>query len=369
MANKSIEKATTAEITPINKGNYSMETEERNALFEKYRGEGWEAEYKKYRRDWVENAKKRIVSDYPLLVDCELSSLCNLKCPMCYTITDEFKKKNNAKLMDDKLYYKIIDEIAYKVPALRLSLRGECTLHPRLVEFVKYAKCYGINDISFLTNGSNLTVDFFVELAEAGVNWITISLDGLHEIYEKIRYPLKFQDILEKIKIIKQIKDKRNWHRPVIKIQTIYPAIKGVQEEYYNTFAPFVDLVAFNPLIDYLQNDKIEDIVYNESGFCCPQPYQRLVIFSDGTATTCSNDESADIGIGNANESSIYELWHDEKERQIRDIHSSSFGFHQLHTCKLCYLPRKTEDSESFTVNGREVIVENYVGRSQTVGK
>ncbi|CAK8719154.1 hypothetical protein GKODMF_10720 [Candidatus Electrothrix gigas] len=78
---------------PINKGNYSMDTQERERLFETYRSEGWEQEYELYRKNWVDFPKKQYVSEYPLLVDLELSSLCNLHCPMCYTITDEFKKK------------------------------------------------------------------------------------------------------------------------------------------------------------------------------------------------------------------------------------------------------------------------------------
>ena len=96
---------------PINKGNYSMDTPERETLFEQYKGEGWETEYAEYRRLWSDNAKQQIVSDFPLLVDIELSSICNLKCPMCYTITDEFKRLVNTKRMDWDLYTKIIDEI------------------------------------------------------------------------------------------------------------------------------------------------------------------------------------------------------------------------------------------------------------------
>jgi len=44
---------------PINKGNYSMDTDERERLFEGYRGEGWKAEYSQYRTDWVKCAKEK----------------------------------------------------------------------------------------------------------------------------------------------------------------------------------------------------------------------------------------------------------------------------------------------------------------------
>ena len=83
-----------------------MDTVHREIEFEKKKGFGWEKEYKEYRSKWVKNAKNKIVDEYPLLVDIELSSICNLKCPMCYTITDGFKKKVDTKRMDLDLFKK-----------------------------------------------------------------------------------------------------------------------------------------------------------------------------------------------------------------------------------------------------------------------
>ena len=89
---------------PINKGNYSMDTQERELEFEAKKGFGWEKEYKDYRSKWISHPKNKFVSDYPLLVDIELSSICNLKCPMCYTISEGFKEKVNTKRMDWDLF-------------------------------------------------------------------------------------------------------------------------------------------------------------------------------------------------------------------------------------------------------------------------
>ena len=146
---------------PINKGNYSMDTPEREAEVEARRGYGWEEEYADYRMQWTTNAKEQIVRDYPLLVDIELSSLCNLKCPMCYTITEEFAQNVCTTRMDWDLYTRIIDEIAGKVPAIRLSLRGEATLHKRFPECVSYARDRGIKEISTLTHGGKLKLSYF----------------------------------------------------------------------------------------------------------------------------------------------------------------------------------------------------------------
>ncbi|HSA06690.1 MAG TPA: radical SAM protein [Candidatus Gastranaerophilales bacterium] len=351
---------------PINKGNYSMETPEREELFEKYRGEGWEEEYKNYRKNWSELPKNFQVEDYPLLVDLELSTVCNLKCPMCYTITDEFKSKINSEFMEFELFKKLIDEIKEKVPAIRLSLRGEPTLHPKFSECIKYAKEKGIKEISFLTNASKLTPEYFEKIMFSGVDWITISVDGLNETYENIRRPLKFNETLEKIKKIKAIKEKHNSNKPVIKVQSIWLAIKDNYEEFYETFAPYVDLIAFNPLIDYLENDENIDYIEN---FSCPQLYQRMVVCADGSVNACSNDENSFYTVGNANESSIYEIWHNEKYQKIRELHKQENGFKNFEMCKKCYIPRLTEDSNPYKLKDREFVVKNYVNRVQIIGK
>ncbi len=351
---------------PINKGNYSMDSAEREALFERHRGDGWEAEYAEYRRNWSEYPRQQHVSEYPLLVDIELSSLCNLTCPMCYTITDKFKQQVNTTRMDWELYKKIIDEIDGKVPAIRLSLRGEATLHTKFIEAIKYAKDHGIKEVSMLTHGGKLTLPYFKKMVEAGIDWITISVDGLDETYERVRKPLKFRDLLDKIKSIKQYKEERKLKRPVIKVQGIWPAIaESGADAYYNTFAPCTDLVAFNPLIDYLANDT--HIEYIEE-FTCPQQYQRLVIGADGLVMKCSNDEENREVVGDLKQESVYQVWHGKKMQSVRDMHLKPRGFLQSAVCRKCYLPRVTED-EAAAVGGRTFFVKNCVHRIQEIGK
>lgn len=352
---------------PINKGNYnSFETPEREKLFEQYKAEGWEKEYQEYRKNWTKFPKEQIVNEYPLLVDIELASVCNLKCPMCYTITDEFKEKVNAKLIDFELFKKIIDEIAGKIPALRLSLRGESTLHPKFIECIKYAKDKGIKEISTLTNGSKLELEYFKKIVDAGIDWITISVDGMADEYEKIRRPLKFNETLQKIKDMHQYKLDSGLHKPVIKIQSLWPSIKKDPSKFFDTFEPITNLIAFNPLIDYLQNDS--DIVYIEN-FSCPQLYQRLVVGADGSVMMCSNDEENDHIIGNANTENVYNIWHGEALNKVRALHKKQDGYKNLDVCKRCYLPRATEASETSEVNGRKFDILNYVNRAQNVGE
>ena len=353
--------------TPINKGQFTLESPEREAEFEKKRGFGVEEDYQENRRQWTEFPGQQYVADYPLHVDIELSSLCNLRCPMCYTIRKEFKKKVNARLMDYDLFTKVVDECTEGgVYSIRLSFRGESFLHPRIVDCVRYAKQKGIKEVSTLTNGLRLDEEMFGRVMEAGMDWITISFDGLGKTYEQIRRPAKYERAVEKIANYARIKKEAGRVKPVIKVQSIFPAIQDDPKAFYDVFAPITDMVSTNPLIDYLQKDDKDTILYEEN-FSCPQLYQRLVIGADGQIMMCSNDENNDQVVGDANKQSIHEMWHGDELEKARLSHKLHKGIKDYPVCVKCYLPRKTE-SAVVKVGDREVIAENYIGRSQMVG-
>jgi len=355
------------EYIPINKGHFDLDSPERIESFHEKMALGWEkSEYVKYRHDWENLPKQKIIREYPLQVDMELSSKCNLQCPMCYTSTKEFIETVDRCFLDIDLYKKVIDEVANKVYAIRLSWRGEPTLNPHFIEAIKYAKDSGVREVSFLTNCSNLTLELFKEIVNAGADWITISIDGIWETYDGIRKPLKFDETFKKIKDIYHYKTKNSLVKPTIKIQTIWPAIRDNPEEYYDLFMPYTDLISFSPLIDYLGKDK--EIIYEES-FSCPQLYERLYVAADGKVMMCNNDEFEKHVIGNAIEESIFDIWHGKKLTKIRELHNKQNGFKQLEMCRKCFFPRKTEVNEVATVNGREIKIENYINRNQTIGE
>ena len=355
------------QVIPINKGHFDLDTPDRIDEFHARLGRNWD-QYEEYRHSWFHYPSKQIVRDYPILVDVELASSCNLKCPMCYTTTDHFKETVKRKIMKWDLYTQVIDEVADHIFALRLSWRGESTLHPKFVDAVRYAKDKGIREVSFLTNGYKLDIGYFKQLHEAGADWITVSFDGIGEEYNRIRAPLVYEEMLDKLRCIQDYKETNNIEKPVIKIQGIWPSIRDDPEGFYRTLADVSDLVAFNPLIDYLDNDKPEDILYEEN-FSCPQIYQRLFVSSTGDAIMCNSDEYGEEIIGNVHEESIHEIWHGEKLQRIRDLHAERDGFMKVPVCTRCFYPRLTQVTETAVVMGRQINIENYVNRVQTVGK
>ena len=91
----------------MNKGHFCLDTEGRLSEFSQKLASGWPEEYTEYRRLWAELPASRAIREYPLLIDLELASICNLKCPMCYTITEEFKQQVTKGFMDLDLFKRI----------------------------------------------------------------------------------------------------------------------------------------------------------------------------------------------------------------------------------------------------------------------
>ena len=58
---------------------------------------------------------------------------------------------------------------------------GEPLTHPDIVEFVGIAKKAGIFGVNIETDGLNLTADICSQLISAGVDVLTVHLDGWNE--------------------------------------------------------------------------------------------------------------------------------------------------------------------------------------------
>ena len=125
-----------------------------------------------------------ISASFPTHLEIEAASKCQMKCPMCWTT---YMKENVKGIMKMDLYKKIVDEAAANNTfSIKLSWRGEPMLHPKLMEMIKYAKNKGIKHVAFLTNAELLTKKKCYELLESGCDWISISADGVDEIYREL---------------------------------------------------------------------------------------------------------------------------------------------------------------------------------------
>ena len=108
---------------------------------------------------------------------------CNLKCVHCYARSEDISYDNE---LTHEQSLAMIDDLAdFGVPVLLFS-GGEPTVHPRLVEYAKYAVSKGMRSV-ISTNGTLITKEKAKLFKEIGLSYVGISLDGLEETHDKFR--------------------------------------------------------------------------------------------------------------------------------------------------------------------------------------
>lgn len=303
--------------------------------------------FQEYRRKWNEWPLTFHVGEFPLFIDVEVTSACNLKCPFCATT---YRGKLIKKgFMSFETLKKIIDEgVGNNFYGVKFNIRGEPLLHPQIHEFVNYAKNKGLIDVYFNTNAMLLEEEMALKLIEAGLDRLSISFEGYtKEVYERHREGAVYETVLSNIERIQALKKRLGVEHPKIRVQTVMlPDIEDTFDEYKRFWSARADEVGF---LDYKEMKvKKKGIKYS---WACPQIWQRMAIWWDGTILPCNHDDDGLIALGNLNEMTIKDAWQSEKLNRIRDIHKRGIA-HEISACDGCYL----RDSEIMKLTDGENI-------------
>ena len=292
-------------------------------------------EYIEYRRKWNENPRDFVVGDFPIHMDVETITECNLRCIMCYYA---FAPPEPSK-MPTELFEKVINEGAKKgLCSIKSQFRGEPLLDDRMIDFITYAKNTGIIEVMFNSNAMLLTKEKAKGLIEGGLDKIICSVDGYtSEIYEQIRIGAKFETVLANIKGLQELKKEMNSTKPIVRIQMVDTPTNHEQIDGYIKFwSEIVEHVAVEDMVD-LENDEEDDTPL--PNWACAQLWQRLCVLTDGDVLPCCHalygGKEKLMVIGNANESSIEDIWKGEKMTKIRELHKAGKS-HEVKICREC---------------------------------
>ena len=286
--------------------------------------------YLEYRRRWMENPRNFVVEDFPVHLDIEATNRCNLKCTFCDKLP--YLKPEDFGFIDFDLFTRIIDEgVEKNLCGLKLSYRGEPLLHSRLVEMVGYAKRKGVLDIYFNTNGMLLNEAKTRALMEAGLNRISVSIEGVDPAtFERERVGARFDVIKRNLERLLNMRAKSGLTYPRVRLQTVtLPWID--LEEYARYWSAYSDETA---AIDYKKaNDRNTSLV--AGNWACPQLWQRMTIEWDGRIMPCNNDDYRHLSPGNVAEMSVSECWQAPVAQNARELHMAGHS-HELASCNGC---------------------------------
>ncbi|SDW17765.1 radical SAM additional 4Fe4S-binding SPASM domain-containing protein [Lutibacter oricola] len=142
---------------------------------------------------------------YPSTIMLELTNLCNLACTTCpreYT----YGKQMNTGLMDINQAKKIIDQLWPYLDSIGLTGMGETFMYNEIEEVVDYIKRK--NKGIIISVSTNAVLPSFIKRASKIINKIDtvqISIDGLNEVYEKIRLNATFSKLDENLRKLKEL--------------------------------------------------------------------------------------------------------------------------------------------------------------------
>ena len=145
------------------------------------------------------------------IISISLTNQCNLKCRMCWK-----KKSKTVDNLDYKDFMIILNKIEKLSPAHIYLWGGEPLLHPKLTDIIKQIKrkkfiCHLITNGVLLKNNTDM-------LLEAKLDRISISLDGVGNVHDKIRgIPGAYVKVIDGLS---ELLKKRNI-RPLISINIV----------------------------------------------------------------------------------------------------------------------------------------------------
>ncbi len=300
--------------------------------------------------------KLLIVPDFPTHVDIETASACQMRCPMCYTTYMSDEKKG---LMPFDLFKRVVDQ-AYEGGAysVRLSWRGESLLNNHFLEMVEYAKQKGLKEVAFLTNAERLTKDMIERLVDLEVDWISVSADGVGKVYEEIRAPAKFEETLEKLRYMREYRDRKGKRKPLLRVQSVLSALKDNSTAFVSAWEDIADRINF--IADEKRDFEIREMAHDPY-YMCPRPWHRITVAHDGKVHQCIADYAGYNIMGDVNHQTLKEIWHGEKFRALREAFTKYSYLEGYEACRNCSDNVVTE-GRVLEIDGKRVKARQYVG-------
>lgn len=302
--------------------------------------------YEEYRYLWGLVSKTPFLTGFPLHLDVEISSRCNLTCDFCFQHHMTNKKGN----MSFELFKKIVDEgVEEGLCGLKLQSRGEALMNSKFLEFLSYAKERRIMDVHVTTNGLLLTDEKLREAVNSGLDLLIFSYDVHHADSTKMtldEYTKFIQDRVRKANS-ERVRQNRNMKlRVQTSIEDFSPDKITETEKVNRALFPEADVILINRIYDSHEDaDHFKGRLQDFELYPCSYLWQRLTIYDDGEVTTCSKDYNSKYNrLGSVVSQSVKSIWHSEEMQKLRKGHLANrrCDFHICALCELYSVEKKT---------------------------
>lgn len=279
----------------------------------------------------------------PLLVQCEPTSICNLKCHYCIhgkavRIQPHTMKPKLFDLLCDQ-----IKEFGEPIKQFNFCGWGEPLINPYLPGMIKKAiKRKIARNVAVVTNGLLLGPRMSKKLVDAGLNTLRISLQGLTtERYRQVtRKNVEFEDLLNSIA---RFYKNRGDCELIVKFADTEISERD-EQFFHNVFDPITD----RAYIEYIRPvfDPAEDTTVSRYGvkhdptLICPQPFYMMDVNARGDVFPCCSYFSPLIDT-NIQHISLKKVWDGTPMKYLRLMQLSGKRKTQFPfgACRECNIP------------------------------
>lgn len=281
------------------------------------------ARWRLFRQQYERAARFEERAEFPLHIDFELNSTCQMRCAHCLHGQGVIKKREIAF----ETFQKVVDEAArYGLCSIKFNYINEPLLVADLPRFIAYARSRGVLNTYFATNGLLLTREVAGQLIDVRHSKIMVSLDAVtSETFLKMRRSTKFDAIIENIRGFLDLRRERGVDYPKLRVNFLRTRDNIHEAEaFLAQWAGVADAIGFQTQVglpgvddDLWRGDEvtIED-------FRCAFPMKQLVIDSSGSILPCCTFGGKQLSLGDVNESTLKEAWDSSRMRELQQLHA-----------------------------------------------
>ena len=282
-----------------------------------------------FRRRYHRAARLEGVGGFPLQIDFELNSTCQMKCAFC----THGQRKVEKKILSFETFKRVIDEGAgHGLVSIKLNYINEPLLNKDLPRYIEYARSKGVLNTYFATNGLLLTEDMSRRLIAAKLSKVMISLDAATaETFYKMRASHRFDEITANICRLIELRTELGVDYPLVRVNFLETEINAHEgEAFRDMWTGVADMLGYQKQVN---RPGVADVQTAPAGFGCAFPFKLMTVDASGHILPCCTFSGREMPLGHVDNISIAQAWAGASE--LRQLHKDG-KYQQNPICKHC---------------------------------
>ncbi|MEW6753621.1 MAG: radical SAM/SPASM domain-containing protein [Candidatus Latescibacterota bacterium] len=253
----------------------------------------------------------------------ELSARCNLRCTICARHQVMTRPQGHMAL---ETFRSLVDGN----PGIGMYILvgwGEMMLNGAFWEAVEHLRRRG-KRIALTTNATLLDEANVERLLASGIGHVTVSMDGVDQVYEAIR-GIPFARLEANVRRLSR-RIAQTGAPVYLEINAAAtPAVVAQEAEMRRRLGPYVDDIRLSSYVEYNRQ-----LPTNRTRPCRELWRGMITVWYDGTVVPCCMDYNTTMPIGSVGDGPLQDLWNGQASRAFRREHT---GGRFLRRCATCY--------------------------------